>query len=328
MNMHSVWNEFPEIKDNLEECLKLIKIKTTIENKQIQESIFDLLDNGGKLLRPAYCLLFSKLGDSKKQNHNQLISLAAAIELLHLGTLIHDDIIDDSPIRRGAQTIQSKYGKDVAVYTGDFLLTIHFDLLASTSQSMQVIKDSTYSMQQILLGELNQMKNRYNIDMTYEQYLNNIKGKTAQLFELSCSQGAAFGSEDIDIIEISGQVGHNIGIAFQILDDILDYSQTQELFDKPVLEDVRQGVYSLPLILAMENNQTEFIPFLKKRQYITDYEITNIADLIVKHRGIEKAHSIAQTYTEKALNLILELPSGPSRDALYELTKKLLYRRY
>ncbi len=328
MTIHSIWEEFPEIQNNLEECLILIKQKTTIANKQIEEAIYDLLDSGGKLLRPAYCLFFSKLGHSALQNHTQLISVAAATEVLHLATLVHDDIIDDSPMRRGSQTIQSKYGKDVAVYVGDFLLTVHFDLLADAGDSMQIIKESTDSMRQVLLGELEQMSNRYNVEITFEQYLKNIKGKTAQLFELSCSQGAFFGKAETDVVEKSAQIGHYIGISFQVLDDILDYSQTQEKFAKPVLEDVKQGVYSLPLILAMENHKEDFLPFLNKKQKMTTSDVDNIVALITKYEGIEKAHLVAQSYTEKALDLILELPDTPAREALYQLTKKLLDRSF
>lgn len=328
MSIHPMWDEIPEIKNQLSECLTLIKEKTTIENKQIQDAIFELLDSGGKLLRPAYFLLFSKLGNVKELNHQQIISAAASTEVLHLATLIHDDIIDDSPIRRGSQTVQSRYGKDVAVYTGDLLLAVHFELLADATESTHIIKNNALSMRRVLLGELEQMINTYNMDITFNQYLKNIEGKTAQLFELSCSQGTYWGQENSDIIRHCAEIGHYVGIAFQMLDDILDYSQTSEMFEKPVLEDVKQGIYSLPLILALQENKEVFVPFLKKGAEMTESDVAKVVLYIDKYQGIEKAYLIAQDYTNQALQLIEDLPSSSAKKVIYQLTQKLLQRTF
>lgn len=328
MQIDSMWDEFPEIREDLIECLALIKRKTTINNHQIQEAIFSLLNSGGKLLRPAYFLLFSKLGSPAKQNRNQLIAAAASTEVLHLATLIHDDIIDDSPLRRGTQTIQAQYGKDVAVYAGDLLLSVHFELLAEATESTQIIKNNALSMRRVLLGELEQMTNLYNIDVTVDQYMRNIKGKTAQLFELSCSQGAYWGKTSPEVIEQSAQIGHHIGLAFQMLDDILDYSQTSEVFAKPVLEDVKQGVYSLPLILALQKNKEPFRPLLEQGQAMSDATVAQVVALIQEYRGIEEALAIATHYTDKALRGISALPASPEKEVLYALTKNLLDRTF
>lgn len=328
MSIHSMWDETPEVKDQLSECLTLIKEKTSIENLKIQEAIFELLDSGGKLLRPAYFLLFSKIGDSTKQNYQQLISAASSTEVLHLATLIHDDIIDDSPIRRGAKTIQSKYGKDVAVYTGDFLLAVHFELLADSTDSTQIIKNNALSMRRVLLGELEQMTNTYNMDITFNQYLKNIEGKTAQLFELSCKQGADWGQANSSVVEQCARIGHYTGMAFQMLDDILDYSQTSEMFEKPVLEDVKQGIYSLPLILALQKNKEVFVPLLIKGTQMTESDIDEVVSYIKMYKGIEEAYLIAQKYTEKALKSIESLPEFPEKSIIYQLTQKLLERKF
>lgn len=127
-------------------------------------------------------------------------------------------------MRRGLETVQSKHGKDVAVYTGDLLLSVYFDLLADATDSMEIIKLNTLSLKRILLGEINQMTNTYNIKVTYDDYLRSIKGKTAQLFELSCYEGAYFGQGASEVIEKSRFIGQSIGISFQMLDDILDYT--------------------------------------------------------------------------------------------------------
>lgn len=323
-----MWDKFPEIKQQLIDCLLLIKEKTAIENEPVQLAIYELLESGGKLLRPAYFLLFAQLGNEEQQNKSHIITAAASTEVLHLATLIHDDIIDESSTRRGIPTIQSEYGKDVAVYAGDLLLAVHFELLAEATDSTAMIKNNALSMRRVLLGELEQMMNIYNTDITVEQYMKNIEGKTAQLFELSCAQGAYWGKTSNTVAEKSGQIGHHIGIAFQMLDDILDYSQSSEIFAKPVLEDVKQGVYSLPLILALEQNEAPFIPLLAKKDQMSDADVTEVIRLIQKYQGLEQAYAMAQSYTEKALTLILELPDSPARTRLYQLTKSLLDRTF
>ena len=199
------------------------------------------------------------------ETHHEVVAAAASTEVLHLATLIHDDIIDESKMRRGLETIQSKHGKDMAVYTGDLLLSVYFDLLADATDSVEIIKLNTLSMKRVLMGELNQMANFYNTNIAFEDYLKSIKGKTAQLFELSCYEGAYFGKSNPAIIEQSRSIGQNIGIAFQMLDDILDYTQTPEILSKPVLNDVKQGIYTLPLILGMETNKKSFSSFIRKR---------------------------------------------------------------
>ncbi|MGP6145899.1 polyprenyl synthetase family protein [Jeotgalibaca sp. A122] len=320
---HPMWNNFPNIQALLLECLDLIIEKTAIENKEIEKTVTDLVKNKGKLLRPAYFFLFSRLGNATQDAHKNIIAAAASTEVLHLATLIHDDIIDESKMRRGIETVQSKYGKDVAVYTGDLLLSVYFDLLADATDSVEIIKLNTLSMKRVLLGELNQMTNAYNTDITYEDYLKSIKGKTAQLFELSCYQGAYFGQCDSEIIEKSRSIGQNIGIAFQMLDDIMDYTHTPESLAKPILNDVKQGVYTLPLILGMETSDA-FLPLLKKGEHLSDSDLATLVSLLHEHDCIARAHEIAKTYSDKALASIEMLPSHPEKDVLYSLTKTLL----
>lgn len=324
---HPMWNNYPNIQALLLECLELIKEKIAIENKEIEKTVTDLIERQGKLLRPAYFFLFSRLGNATQDEHDKIIAAAASTEVLHLATLIHDDIIDESKMRRGIETVQSKHGKDVAVYTGDLLLSVYFDLLADATDSVEIIKLNTLSMKRVLMGELNQMANVYNTDITYEDYLKSIKGKTAQLFELSCYQGAYFGQCDPEIIEKSRLIGQNIGIAFQMLDDILDYTQTPEILSKPVLNDVKQGIYTLPLILGMETS-ADFLPFLKKGEHLSDSDLADLVSLLHKNNCIERAHVIAKKYIDKALASIETLPNHPEKDVLYSLTSKLLIRKF
>ena len=324
---HPMWNHFPDIQNFLLECLELIIEKTTIDNHDIKKSVTDLIDSRGKLLRPAYFYLFSRFGDASVDQHEKMVAAAASTEVLHLATLIHDDIIDEADKRRGVETVQSKHGIDLAVYTGDLLLAVYFDLLADATDSVEIIKLNTLSMKQVLIGEINQMTNAYNTDVTYKDYLKSIKGKTAQLFELSCYEGAYFGQAAPEVIEESRVIGQNIGIAFQMLDDILDYTQTSEILSKPVLNDVKQGVYTLPLILGMERDDA-FIPLLEKGEQLTDSDLDTLVSLLHDNDCIERAYGIARTYIDNALTSIEQLPDHPVKEVLYSLTKQLLTREF
>lgn len=150
-----------------------------------------------------------------------------------MATLIHDDIIDEANTRRGSETVHVKHGQDVAVYTGDLLISVYFELLADATESVEIIRLSTQSMKRVLQGEINQMTHAYDTDVTFDKYLENIKGKTAQLFELSCYEGAYFGQCEPEVTLQSGLIGQHIGIAFQMLDDISDYTQTSKELASP-----------------------------------------------------------------------------------------------
>lgn len=155
-----------------------------------------------------------------------------------------------------------------------------------------------------------------------------IKGKTAELFWLACKEGAYFGGCDVQTVRLAGRIGRNIGFAFQIYDDILDYTADQDKLKKPVLEDLGQGIYTLPLLLAKQQNPEALIPYLCKQSVITPDEITEVAKLVVQLGGVEQAKQMAQAFTQKALIDIEKLPNSPAKDCIQQLTLQLLQRQY
>lgn len=155
-----------------------------------------------------------------------------------------------------------------------------------------------------------------------------IKGKTAELFWLACKEGAYFGGCDVQTVRLAGRIGRNIGFAFQIYDDILDYTADQDKLKKPVLEDLGQGIYTLPLLLAKQQNPEALIPYLCKQSAITPDEITEVAKLVVQLGGVEQAKQMAQAFTQKALIDIEKLPNSPAKDCIQQLTLQLLQHQY
>lgn len=328
MQTHPMWNQYPTLKKELAATLDLMTSSINLPNKEVEQSILAIIHAGGKLLRPAYLLLFAELG--RKKNVKKSVALAAAIETLHTATLIHDDIVDEADMRRGVNTLQTKFSKDVAVYAGDYLFIVCFKLLANYSDSLKSIQLNSTSMETVLLGELGQMNSRYQLNVTIDDYLKNISGKTAELFALSCFLGCYENGGSRKLATTCREIGRAIGITFQIIDDILDYSQNQETIGKPVLEDVKQGVYSLPLICALQRNPGAFTNLLSKKDQMTDNDAKKVYELVAKFDGVEQAYQLAEDYTKKALTLIQSLPDNKlqTKETIQKLTIDILKRQY
>lgn len=324
MKVNKMWDKYPELKEDLEGVLQLMDKNIKCKDKRIENSIKELIYSGGKLLRPAFSLISSRFG---QYNEEKSRSVAAAIEMLHMATLVHDDVIDDAKTRRGQETLQSKYGKDYAVYIGDYLFCVTFKLLSTHSSSLASIKIDSRAMERICLGEIDQMNSKFLVDTSVKKYLSRIQGKTAELFSLSFYSGASESGCEEKLSRQFWQIGHNIGMAFQIIDDILDYSSEGSILGKPVAADIKQGIFNLPLIYAIEKNKDEFKAILEK-EVITDEDVSNIMALVVKYKGVEKAMELAEKYTNKAFKLINKLPENPYKNILLELAEKLLDRNY
>lgn len=324
--MSSQWKQYPDLENNIKQTCLLIEKVVRVRNDDIASALVTLTNAGGKYLRPAFFFLFTSFGSKNPKTDKELIEIAASIEILHMATLIHDDIVDDSPLRRNTLTIQSQFGKDVAVYTGDFLFTVFFDLVLKTMNGSPYMAVNAKTMKKILVGELDQMQLRYQQDQKVRDYLRAISGKTAALFRLACREGAYFSGADKEVTRLAGHIGHNIGMAFQILDDILDYSADSSSFNKPVLEDLTTGVYSLPLLLAMAHNPQAFQELLAKKEQMTQDDIQEVSRLVKENKGIEQAKQLANRFTQKALENIKQLPSNKERRILTRLTKELLKR--
>ncbi|MCI1953759.1 MAG: polyprenyl synthetase family protein [Ligilactobacillus acidipiscis] len=324
--MFTLWNKFPQIYKQLKHVEKMIDDRLHTNNPNVEELLKSLAEDQGKQLRPGLFLLFSQLGEQKIHSDEKMIKIAASVEILHKATLIHDDIIDDSPLRRGKITIQSKYGKDVAVYAGDLLFTVFFSLLTEAMNGSKYMSYNSQAMYNLLVGELSQMHLRYSQTQSIADYLENIKGKTAALFKLACMEGIHFTQPDLETETLAGEIGLNIGIAFQIYDDILDYTGNTKSLKKPVLEDVAEGVYSSPLLFAFTKAPAEFKPLLDKKQDISPAEIQEVAKLVEKYDGVKDAQALAKRYTDLALAEIDSLSNQKVARQIKTVAIKLLNR--
>ncbi|MGT2888585.1 polyprenyl synthetase family protein [Streptococcus didelphis] len=324
--MSSYWSKFPEIQAQINQVCNFMGQKIQVPNPEIEKALIQLTSSGGKYLRPAFFFLFSRFGQAKV-DEQKMVTIAASLEILHVATLVHDDVIDDSPLRRGHTSIQSAFGKDVAVYTGDYLFTLFFECLLETMENTPYLAINANSMKKILLGELGQMNLYFNQEQSVSDYLASISGKTAELFKLASKEGAYFAGADDAIVSLAGRIGYHIGMTFQILDDILDYTADPKTFNKPILEDLANGVYSLPLLLAMQEKPDAFKAILDKKNKVSSEDIQTISQLVDKHNGIKLAKEMANHYTQVAIDDIKQLPPIKAQKQLLQLTNHLLKRQ-
>lgn len=325
MRTHQMWNDYPDLKKDLSAVLTLIDKNIRVRNKRVESTIKEMIQAGGKLLRPAYSLLCANLGP--EQDKEKSIAVAAALETLHMATLIHDDVIDDSDSRHGRPTLHSTQGNNFAIYTGDYLFCVCFTILSRHSTSLSHLEFNARSMEKILSGELDQLDSRYKYQVTVKDYLSRISGKTAQLFAVSCYSGAIQSGASRYLAMRAWNMGHYIGMAFQIMDDVLDFKGDYQDVGKPIMADIRQGNYTLPLIYALKQKQKDILPVLQKKAEISDSELRMLATLIEQCNGVEKAQQLAEKYTKKALHQLSKLPNGEYKDILYTLTTNLLERK-
>lgn len=320
--INPMWSAIPELKQQLQDVQNFILKQIDPLDQAIAQPIREQVISGGKMIRPACLLIFSDFGNVAYQTK---IKAAAAMEVLHIATLIHDDVIDDSKLRRNVETIQVHLGDRNAIYAGDYLMTVYFDLISQVATNQQEVQLNARGMKKILKGELDQLRINYNPQATVKMYLREIAGKTAQLIELSAQFGAVLATDDPTIIHHARFIGHNIGMAFQIEDDILDY-QGHRQTGKPQLEDLKNGVYSIPLIYALQFDR-DLKSFLIDKKQLTPAEITAVAERVQTSGGLRAAQQLAQNYSQKALTLIEDLPANQYKKYIRWVTKKLLKRK-
>ncbi|MBU9721667.1 MULTISPECIES: polyprenyl synthetase family protein [Bacillaceae] len=325
MRIHQMWDTHPNLKADLASVLELIESHIRVRDKKVETTLKELVHSGGKLLRPAFSLLCSQVGP--EHNKDKSIAVAAALETLHMATLVHDDVIDESDTRHGRATLHTQYDNKFAIYSGDYLFCICFNILSRYATSLAHLEFNSRSMEKILGGELAQLNSRFKPSVSVKSYLSRVAGKTAQLFAISCYSGAIeSGAKRADAMN-AWNMGHYIGMAFQIKDDILDYNGEQVTLGKPVMNDIRQGVYTLPLIYAMQENASAFMPLLEKKEALTDDDMVEISELISRYRGVEKAQALAERYTQKAKKHLNRMPDGEHKAILLDIMTRLLDRR-
>ena len=319
--MNSFWQDNPRMMNHLFEVNGVIEQSMTVKQEKMNEILQDLAKSGRKRERPGLCLIGAGFG---AKSFKSIYPLAAVVEMLHLATLVHDDIIDDATHRRGSLTTQKKYGKDYAVYTGDYIFTKCFELLAKNYE-LHHMRELSRAVSRVCVGEIEQFDGRFKTHDSVKKYLKIVGAKTSALLATSLAIGAYEAGCDEKLCRKLGKIGLHLGNAFQIIDDILDYKGDTSRVGKTLGNDLKQGYYTLPLIYALKTDDAHLNELLSKGHY-DDADVQKIIERVDELGGIDQALELAQKYTKKSLKEISALPSCQARDDLEWIVKKLLKR--
>jgi octaprenyl-diphosphate synthase len=310
------------IQAGLDEVEVRLRTLSNVDFTQLSELLEYSLQGTGKRIRPVLTFLAGKFYN---YDIKRLLPMATAVEVMHTATLIHDDAIDNSQMRRGQPTVYNIWGTDKAVLLGDYLFA-EAGALTATTENIRVIKQFAETLKTISSGELNQAFNSFNLNQTRQEYIDRIARKTASLFSMSTESGAVLSDAPEESIQILISYGHNLGIAFQIVDDILDFTGTEQELGKPMGSDLSQGTLTLPSMLLLEY-YPEDNPV--RELFETREEGNNIKKAIEMIRNssiIQECYRSALDYCDLACRDLNLLPDKASRQILLDLAEFITSR--
>ena len=311
------------IQEDLEKVGNELRSVSKVDFSWLSELLGYSLSAGGKRIRPALTLFSGKFHN---YNLDYLLPMAISVELMHTATLVHDDAIDKSLVRRSRPTVNKVWGEDTAVLLGDYLFAKAGEYCANT-QNLHVIKLFAQTLATISAGELNQIFDAFNLEQTRQHYLQRISSKTASLFSLATESGAILSQAPEKSVEALKEYGYNLGIAFQIVDDILDFIGSEEEIGKPTGSDLAQGTLTLPAMFILER-YPEDNPV--KRLFQSKDKERNIKlaiELVHNSSIIDECYEVASDYCAKACHNLSLLPDGANRQALENLADYVLNRK-
>jgi len=291
-----------------------------------------LMRAGGKRLRPVMVLLSAQAcsmaqgADFQGHAHNSHQILAMAVEILHTATLIHDDIIDGSALRRGLPTVNEKWGLRTSVLTGDFLLA-RACYYISVIEKVRLNTIFSQMVMDMCNGEMSQLERRYKSTISYEEYLEQVRSKTALLMAIGCQGAAIINGASAEVEMALYHYGHDVGIAFQIMDDILDYVVAEGEMGKSARNDLAQGQVTLPCYFALRHSPqaTELAAIIERKMSETE-DLERALEIVINSDAITRCQQAAQEYIDKAKAHLACLPDSEARQALVELAEFAIQR--
>lgn len=314
------------ISEDLKLVDKLILERTKNEIPLINNIVTHIVASGGKRIRPALTLISSKLCN---YSGNRQIALAAAVEFIHTATLLHDDVVDESKLRRGLPTANELFGNKASVLVGDFLFSQAFQFMVSDG-SLKVLKILSDASAIIAKGEVMQLITEGEPETKIEEYLDVVTAKTAILFAAACEIGAVVAEKE-ELEEKLRDFGIYLGTAFQLVDDALDYIADEKELGKTIGDDFREGKITLPVILAYKDANDEERLFFKRTLGELEQNSDDLGvalKIIRKYDSIKNTMDMARAYCDKAYNALEFFPKSPSKDALSDLVAFCINRAY
>jgi heptaprenyl diphosphate synthase len=319
-----------DLRTGLDAVEKRLHIAAESADSFVAEAASHLLEAGGKRFRPLLALLAAQFGDPTSE---QVIDAAAVVELTHLATLYHDDVMDEAPLRRGAASANDRYGNIVAILTGDFLFARASDILADLGTEAVRIQARTF--ERLVAGQIRETIGPADGQDPVVHYLDVIAEKTGSLIATSGLFGAMFAGASADVGEVLRRFGEEIGIAFQLSDDILDIASDSAESGKTPGTDLREGVPTLPVLYAFATGDAEAVriqalidpeELAEADEAAVDARITEALTLLRAHDGMTQARADLARRAQKARDLLAPLPEVPAKEALEALTDLVVSR--
>lgn len=315
---------YADIKSDIEIIENELEKALNSSSHSLNDASLHLLQAGGKRIRPVFVLLSAKFGN---YNIERMKNIAVPLELIHMGSLVHDDVIDNSDMRRGKETVKSQWNNRVAMYTGNFIFARALEYVASIEnpRAHQILSKT---MVELVNGEVIQIEDKFRLDQTLKDYFRRIKRKTALLIESCCELGAVVSEADETTVRHLKRYGYFVGMSFQIIDDILDFTSTDKQLGKPAGSDLMQGNVTLPILLM--KNDPNIIPYLQKVSTtgLTEDERQQMLAYVRKSDAIKEATKISDLYLQKALKEVEALPNHPVKKKLRDVALFMGKRKF
>ncbi len=284
-----------------------------------------VLSSGGKRIRPALVLLASRLCG---YGGDRSVPLASVVEFIHTATLLHDDVVDNANLRRGLASANTLWGNEASVLVGDFLFSKSFSLMVADGdlRILKVLADATTIIAE---GEVLQLVCTSDLDITIERYIEVVRSKTAILLSAACEVGAILGEADPEHRQALADYGMDLGIAFQLMDDTLDYTASEEQFGKSIGHDLEEGKITLPLIHTLKKcteQERDLIASVVEKELLSDEDFAQVLELVQRYGGIEHTVASAGKYVLLCKQHLEKFPPSATRDALAELAEYVVTR--
>ncbi|MFC5531751.1 polyprenyl synthetase family protein [Cohnella yongneupensis] len=318
---------YAALKSDLQAIEDRMAVTVTSDFPMLSETSLHLLKAGGKRLRPVVVLLSGKFGDYSLET---LKRVAVPLELIHMATLVHDDVIDDANTRRGQLTVKSKWDNRIAMYTGDYIYAKALTVVTELDK-VRIHQILSGAIVQMCLGEMEQIRDFFNVEQSVRNYLLRIRRKTALLIAISCQLGAMATDAPDRVSNALYRFGYNVGMAFQITDDLLDICGTEKAIGKPPGSDLRQGNITLPVLYALKDEVIRD-QLLREIDLIRENNGQSgsaaAVQLVRSSRGIGMAEQLADRYIDKALKALNGLPDIPAKRNLMDIARFVAKRSY
>lgn len=308
----------------MQAVVRKMRSAANVDLHALDEALSQVVASGGKLVRPALAIMTSRMYEAER---DKMLSLAASVEMLHTATLVHDDLIDRSDRRRGQPTLHNFLNPGSAVLLGDYLFAQAAEWAAETD-NVRVVRIFANTLMTIVGGELRQMWAQHDWERAQEDYFNRIHGKTAALFASACESGAVLGGAPEPVVQALREYGRLLGLAFQVVDDVLDYAGDESRLGKPVGSDLRGGNITLPLILYVrEYGRDGRAAKVLEGQQLSNDEVRSIVAEVVGSGAIEESLSTAQALVDDAKARLAEVPVNEHSATLESLADYVVRRQ-